>query len=205
VAGAAAVSALLAARIESGALDKPFGNILVAVTVLLVPFLCVSWAGGWVFLNLELWAHRHYLTYLEEEARQRRSKVSKRLYLYPDVIQKVVYEARPSHRLFVSTKWDELLTYSAQLDVLVALFPVVAGLIAMVVGAYVLWQGGSFWWRASAFVYAALILNLYTRVFIIKRKVSNQMKSELKIATRARIRNTWTRGLHEIVANQNGE
>lgn len=176
--GAAAVAALAASIIQSGALTTPFGNALITVGLLLIPVLCISWAGGWAYLNLELWAHRHYLTYLERRAAE--SNATGRLYLYPHVIQEVVYQTRPARRLFGGKKRGAM-TYHTHLDWLVALFPSAVGLGAMASGSYILWQGMSLAWRTAAVVYAVLMLGLYIRVFYIKIIVSNELKERLRI------------------------
>jgi hypothetical protein len=179
-AGAAAISAMLisAHKLEPY-LIWPFWNSFVSVGILLIPVLCISWAGGWVYLNLELWAHRHYLTYLECRAAQ--SRATDRLYLYPDVIEGVIYQARPAKRLFSRSK-SGAMTYHSHLDSLVALFPIVAGLIAMGFGTSILWQGPTPVWRGLAVVYAVVMLSLYFRVFYIKIVVSQRLNERLGIS-----------------------
>jgi hypothetical protein len=179
-AGAAAIAALGATLFGSSEIAKmePFWKTFITVGIILIPVLCISWAGGWAYLNLELWAHRHYLTYLELRAAE--MGTSTRLYLYPHVIEGVIYQARPARRILGSTK-PGLMSYHSHLDLLVAMFPTVAGLISMGFGAYLLWDKSAWYWRIAAVLYAITMLSLYVRVFYIKIVVSSRLKERLGI------------------------
>ncbi len=144
------------------------GSLVVAL-ILIAPALCASWAAGWAYLNVELWAHRHYLAYLD-----RRMFGSDRVALHNDLIEGTLYASRPR-------KNNRGLTYANHLNILVAFFPAVVGIVSVGIATSTLMKRDGWFWIVGAIIYAIVVLTLYFRVFYIKVRISRAVKERIRI------------------------
>ena len=167
VVGASALSGLFAKLIIDGNLT-PEEPLFIAVIVV-APILCASWAAGWAYLNVELWAHRHYLAYLE-----RQIFPENRVTLQSDIIEGTLYNIKPR-----DSKWS--LSYANHLNILVASFPGTVGFVGLGVASHSIWVRGGLYWQLLSVAYVLIVLTLYFRVFYIKVQISRRVKSTIRL------------------------
>jgi hypothetical protein len=147
-------------------------DITMKILVFAIPFICISWAAGWAYLNFELWAHRHYLGYIEK--RQQANKDSPLIMLHGQLFAKDLYSERP-------IRWLNLKSHS-MLDILVSIFPLSIGLFSLILSSALVWFSfcdalGVLW----AIGYGIVVSSLYASVFVLKVHMSNSIKRSLDV------------------------
>lgn len=148
-------------------------NSLVLIVIYVSPWLIVSWAAGFVYLNIELWAHRTYLANIEKK-QFRFGNIG----LFSDTLEDTMYSVEL--KIF-----NKSINFTTLLSMLVGLFPLVVGLLAIYLGSYIIYNYLNYYFVPSIWVwfltlsYSALFLDFFVSIILIKEAINSTVKSKI--------------------------
>lgn len=166
-----AIAAVAGLYLKASSADWWDASSPLALTLaILAPVICVSWGAGWAYLNVELWAYRHYLAYLDEVLPPQ-DPVGRTL--HGDVFRKAVYAARPRAWLL------RHLGYTDTLNLMVGLFPAFVGFGVLYMAVKLMWEAGGTGMRITAVLYGVVLFFLYLYVFFVKAGITRAVHTAL--------------------------